>query len=88
MLVGGYAQPEKDYCIVKDGLDGEYGYILQEFIANAVDKNATQGILSPVKFAIKTPDIEKEMTDALIATAVAVQNIAIPNTPITASINC
>lgn len=77
----------KDYCLTKDGYDNLYGYVLEEFIANSIN-NATEGILSPIKFAIKTPDIEKEMTDALIATEAAVQNIAIPDTPITASINC
>lgn len=78
----------KDYCLAKDGYDNEYGYILQEFILDEINTNAKEGILSPVKFAIKTPDIEKEMTDALTATTAAVQNIAIPDTPITASINC
>lgn len=77
--------PEKDYCVEKNGLDNLYGYVLQETYPNP---NATRGILSPVKFAIKTPDIEKEMTDALTATTAAVQNIAITDTPIVASINC
>ncbi len=79
---------EKDYCVEKNGYDNQYGYILEEFIANDIYAAASKGVLSPVKFAIKTPDIEKEMTDALTATTAAVQNIAIPDTPITASINC
>lgn len=87
MSAGGGSGLAKDYCLTKDGYDNLYGYVLEEFIANTVN-NATEGVLSPVKFAIKTPDIEKEMTDAIIATAVAVQNVAIPDTPIAASINC
>lgn len=44
--------------------DELYGYVMNEHIPN---ENATQGIISAVKFAVKTPDIEKESTDAQIA---------------------
>lgn len=70
---------EKDYCVEKNGYDNQYGYILEENIANA---NATIGRVSPVKFAIKTPDIEKEMTDGLTATKEIEQDLSIPNTPV------
>ena len=70
---------QKDYCLEKNGLDGKYGYILQETIANP---NATIGRLTPVKFAVKTPEIEKEMTDGLTARKEIEQDLSIPNTPV------
>lgn len=73
---------EKDYCVEKNGYDNQYGYILEEFIANDIYAAASQGVLSPVKFAIKTPDIEKEMTDGLTATKEIEQDLSIPNTPV------
>lgn len=73
---------EKDYCLSKNGYDNQYGYILEEFIANDIYAAASQGVLSPVKFAIKTPDIEKEMTDGLTFKKEIEQDLSIPNTPV------
>jgi len=77
----------KDYCLSKDGLDGLYGYIIQENVANLINPAATVGTPAPVKFAIKTPDIEAELTDGLTATAPAIeQNLSIQDTTITAAV--
>ena len=81
----GVIQKTKDYCLEKKGLDGEYGYILQETMAN---QNATIGRLTPVKFAVKTPEIEKEMTDGLTARKEIEQDLSIPNTPVYAYRAC
>lgn len=73
---------EKDYCVEKNGYDNQYGYVLEEFITNDIYAAASQGVLSPVKFAIKTPEIEKEMTDGLTARKEIEQDLSIPNTPV------
>ena len=82
---GGYAPP--DYCIAKDGYDNLYGYVMSEYILNQV-VNATSGKVSGVKFAVKTPDIEKQSTDGVIATSETEQNISIPNTAISTFLPC
>ena len=82
---GGYQTA--DYCIKKDGLDNEYGYVMREFILNQV-VNATSGKVSAIKFSVKTPDIEEEMTNGLTVESENVENIAIPNTPILLWLPC
>ena len=77
-----------DYCIAKDGLDNMYGFVIKEFVANDLDPNITTGKCAAVKFAVKTPDIEKEMTDAVTATIENEQNIIIPNTAIRTYLPC
>ena len=74
-----------DYCIAKDGLDNLYGYVMRETIANP---NATVGKVQAVKFAVKTPEIEKQSTDAVTATSENEQNISIPNTAIDTYLPC
>ena len=74
-----------DYCIAKDGLDNLYGYVMRETIANP---NATVGKVSAIKFAVKTPEIEKQSTDAVTATSNNEQNINIPNTAIDTYLPC
>lgn len=78
-FMDGTIQKTKYYCIEKNGLDNQYGYILQETMANP---NATIGRVSPVKFAVKTAEIEKKMTDGLTATKEIEQDLSIPNTPV------
>lgn len=80
MVIGSSVKPD-DYCIAKDGYDNLYGYVMNEFIANQIVA-ATVGKMSPVKFAVKTPDIEKEMTDGLTVEVENELNIAIPNSTI------
>ena len=82
---GGYQPP--DYCIAKDGYDNLYGYVMREYILNQV-VNATSGNVSGIKFAVKTPDIEKQSTDGVIATSETEQNISIPNTAINTYLPC
>ena len=77
----------KDYCIAKDGLDNLYGYVLRQYILNDF-YNATVGKVSAIKFAVKTPDIEEEMTNGLTGESENVENIAIPNTPILSWLPC
>lgn len=77
-----------DYCIAKDGLDNLYGYVMKETVLNDLDPNIKQGTLQAVKFAVKTPDIEKESTDALELSSDFVQNIAIPNTAVITYLPC
>lgn len=84
--VGDSIKPS-DYCIAKDGLDNLYGYVMEEFILNQVVA-ATVGKVSAVKFAVKTPEIEKQSTDAVTATSENEQNISIPNTAINTYLPC
>lgn len=77
-----------DYCIQKDGLDNMYGFVIKEFVANDLDPNIKTGKCEAVKFAVKTPDIEKEMTDAVTAAIENEQNISIPNTAISTYLPC
>ena len=70
----------KDYCLSSTGEDNEYGFVLQEFIPNLLYSDNQDGVVTALKFAIKTPDIEQEMTDGLTATAEYEQNVSIPNT--------
>lgn len=85
---GGDSIKPSDYCIAKDGLDNLYGYVMQEYILNDIDKNATRGKVSAIKFAVKTPEIEKQSTDAVTATSNNEQNINIPNTAISTFLPC
>ena len=82
---GGYAPP--DYCISKDGYDNLYGYVMREYILNQVVA-ATSGNVSGIKFAVKTPDIEKQSTDGVVATSETEQNVSIPNTAINTYLPC
>ena len=82
---GGYAPP--DYCISKDGYDNLYGYVMREYILNQVVA-ATSGNVGGIKFAVKTPDIEKQSTDGVIATSETEQNISIPNTAVDTYLPC
>ena len=84
--VGNLTQPA-DYCIAKDGLDNLYGYVMKEFILNSVVE-ATVGKVSAIKFAVKTPDIEEEMTNGLTVESENIENIAIPNTSILSWLPC
>ena len=76
-----------DYCIAKDGLDNLYGYVMEELILNQVVES-TVGKVQAVKFAVKTPEIEKQSTDAVTATSENEQNISIPNTAISTYLPC
>lgn len=76
----------KDYCLSSNGEDNGYGFVLQEFIPNLIYSDNQDGKVTALKFAIKTPDIEKEMTDGLTAKAEYEQNISIPNTVVYAYI--
>lgn len=81
---GGGGGKLKDYCVTKNGLDNLYGYVFEEFIANTIP-NVAQSYstrMTPVKFAIKTPDIEKEMTNGLTAAVDIEQDLSIPDTPV------
>ena len=82
---GGYAPP--DYCITKDGYDNLYGYVMREYILNQVVA-ATSGNVSGIKFAVKTPDIEKQSTDGVVAISETEQNVDIPNTAINTYLPC
>lgn len=77
-----------NYCIVKDGLDNLYGYVMEEFILNAIYQAASVGRVKAIKFAVKTPEIEKQSTDAVTATSNNEQNISIPNTAINTYLPC
>lgn len=62
--------------------DNSYGYVMNEHIPNIVVP-ATVGKISAIKVAIKTPDIEKESTDALTAEKIVEYDFAIlGNSPV------
>lgn len=86
-FITGVKKPS-DYCIAKDGLDNLYGYVMREYILNDFDKNAYMGNVVALKFAIKTPEIEKQSTDAVTVTSENEQNISIPETAISTYLPC
>lgn len=86
-IVFGNSIKPSDYCISKDGLDNLYGYVMEELILNQVVA-ATVGKVQAVKFAVKTPEIEKQSTNAVTATSENEQNISIPNTAIDTFLPC
>lgn len=86
VIVGDSIKPS-DYCISKDGLDNLYGYVMEELILNQVVA-ATVGKVSAVKFAVKTPEIEKQSTDAVTVASENEQNISIPNNEINTYLPC
>ena len=62
--------------------DNSYGYVMNEHMPNIVVP-ATVGKISAIKVAIRTPDIEKESTDALIAEKMVEYDFAIlGNSPV------
>ena len=80
-----------DYCETQSGDDGLYGFVLLNYSTGGVYVNGTyyqnKGVIGlpydgieRVKFAIKTPDVEKESTDKQEVEQVLSFNIPIPNT--------
>lgn len=80
-----------DYCETQTGDDGLYGFVLLNYSTGGVYIQGTyyqnKGVIGlpydgieRVKFAIKTPDVEKESTDKKETTQTINYNIAIPNT--------
>ena len=72
-------------CQIEQGDDGLYGYVVERTLRNENDK---QGRFEPVKFAVKTPEIEKESTDAVKAESTVDIDIKIPTSKITYKTRC
>lgn len=81
-----------DYCDTQQGDDGLYGFVLLNYSTGGVYIDGTyyqnQGVaglpydgIERVKFAIKTPDVEKDSTDKKEVQQALNYNIVIPNTP-------
>ena len=74
-ILGGGSSNKAGLCDVDNGDDGLYGYVVQRTLRNENDK---QGLFNPIKFAIKTPEIEKESTDAVKGKLDIIKEINIP----------
>ena len=90
VIIGGNQDINKDYCIAKNGEDNLYGYVIQIYIANSIPnpQNNYNRKASAIKFAVKTPDIEKESTDSLSVELNNYQNLEIPDNNIYMAMYC
>lgn len=68
-----------DFCPNEIQTD-QVGFVMNEFIADIANPNATTGKISAVKFAVKTPEIEQESTDANQAEKNVYYDLSITNT--------